>query len=676
MWKLNAHEVRFDSRGNMTFLPNGVTTNPATVAFTNNVINGLQLTPVQQVQAGGNAVWQWGNQPTGQGFVNGAWSGTFTFWFASYSRALTNIQSSMTIFVNWGYDPGGIAGVLDGGIVRRSFNSGQINGEVAGGIVGTVTGGGRVEDVYNTGTVSGINANSLVGGIIGHLEEGSIDRAYSTGAVRMISAAPNASGEYYVVADRDRMRNTNMGALVGLFGAVPRDADGNVIIDRDANDDIINVDTSRAFLGQRLFYDRAGVAINGVQDVLWGIGRNPASMVDFGRTTTQMRTIGTFTGFYVNQFIPIQDPDENLRSLNDGIMYANQGLGFEDGHIWTQNALQSPLLQGISTTAQPVPVRFFGNGGALEFFHDQTVWTLAHTNISMAQAPRYVLTGHTFMGFANRQVSVAEWAGTGLTQEFRNQVTSGAFLRNISGPTDLFAVWQVTDFSVRFILGDGAHTGGGALNQNVAFGSRPQAPLAARDGHFLLGWENGAGNFFYSIPVEGHDGQLPAQPASDVIYFARWRPNITVIFHLDGGTVTAGSATQTVAWGGEVTAPEVSRPGWVLVGWDEAEMLKSVEIYNPALQFDTLHVNAQWVPGDWTPGPGNGGNGSGNGGNGSGNITGNPGGPGTLWGVHWGVWLLLVIIVLALLAIACILIARTVTAKKGGNGGYGGGYYG
>jgi len=638
-WGPNQHRVTFDARGHhrghVGKAPSSMIFNHLRAPHVN-----MQPTAVVLVNHGGTAVFPGMVNTTGS-IWNGGGMCTITrmgFLFVLWDRGLTNIIGDTVIRAHWGSDPGGIAGVLSGpdAIIRRSFNTGEINGAIAGGIVGTVREGARVEDVYNTGTISGIEAGNNIGGIIGHLEMGSIDRAFSTGRVHMIDMDARRP-----VADSDLLSTDTMGGLIGLLG------------------DDVNPDTD---IGA-MFYDRnpnlvSGLYAIGTGGLVGAIVGGPESVTRFGRTRAQMQASATFVGFHIDQIIP----DPTVMEMR-----------------WTQIEGRLPRLVGVNEEPVRVPVWFDGNGGTLSFWHPEVVWALERTNINEAQVPQYEREGHKFIGFADKVIPVGQFAGQ--SADYRQKVETGAFLKNITlvrvgdeaEPVELFAVWEVRSLTVTFDLNGGTRTGGGALSQTVAYGGRASMPDAHMPGEevFLYGWQSTRTDIpglnalhtpgFVNL-IRGEN--LPNQPDTDLLFRAVWRQNIIITFRLNSGTHTGGGdLSQRVPYGGDAIEPTVVREGYRFDGWNF--ILEDIRVYNAANEVDEVIVTAQWT---WVPASGGGDN---HGGNtqtppGGGDPVNNPGvgGEGEFLGLQWYIWLTMGVIVAGLLTTAAILTNRVARAKK------------
>ena len=182
------------------------------------------------------------------GFVNAT-------WVTSTPATITNVRTSGTVSSSCSYSlAGGIAGSTAGTSITGSSSSAAVTGNMAGGIVGQAVSGGlpgiAISDSYSTGSVS-VTSNSTgsVGGIVGGLcSDMLIDlvRNYFTG--RLVPAGSATSG--------------------GIAG-------GSVLCP-------LSIATQATDTGNLWNSDTTGPA---------GAG----GTVGVGRTTAQMKQIGTYT---------------------------------------------------------------------------------------------------------------------------------------------------------------------------------------------------------------------------------------------------------------------------------------------------------------------------------------------------------------------------------------------
>lgn len=105
----------------------------------------------------------------------------------------------------------------------------------------------------------------------------------------------------------------------------------------------------------------------------------------------------------------------------------------------------------------------------------------------------------------------------------------------------------------------------------------PGAPVGP-DGYSFLGWSNGQPA---DPPVTVNPSSV-AVPVAGVSFYAVFSPpapsSFTVTFHLQGGTLSSGSLTQTVDSGGYAVAPVVSRTYYNFSGWSVSPSGSAVDV--------------------------------------------------------------------------------------------------
>lgn len=114
----------------------------------------------------------------------------------------------------------------------------------------------------------------------------------------------------------------------------------------------------------------------------------------------------------------------------------------------------------------------------------------------------------------------------------------------------------------------------------------PGAPVGP-DGYSFLGWSNGQPA---DPPVTVNPSSV-AVPVAGISFYAVFIPpapsSFTVTFHLQGGTLSSGSLTQTVDSGGYAVAPTVSRLYYNLSGWSVSPSGGVVDVSSFAINNDT-----------------------------------------------------------------------------------------
>jgi len=400
--------------------------------------------------------------------------------------------------------------MLDGGSITRSANTGQINGAIAGGIVGTMNNGASLENVYNLGAVSGIDADSIVGGIVGYFISGTIRHAYSSAGIFRIDdpdVGPVLPGTPNVA---------RMGGIVGHMGPLPAGQPlSNLVVPAGPAATVANITD--------VYFDR-----DRVDPRLFSIGSHhmAGAACPFARTTAQMITRATY-------------------------------VDFDFQNIWIIREGFTPRLRA-TPGGQPVTwlVNFHGNGGNLAS-GNVAQWVADGGDIAAADVPVFTRQGFTFIGWSIGAPSNVPHAGA---------------LLNITDARELFAVWQAQDHLVTF-HGNGGHIAGGTGNiitQNVPTGGVPTVPNPGfvRAGYNQIGWSTNA------AATANDPSAFFAVTANRTIFaiWAPAAETFTVTFDPAGGQWAAGPAGQrvfTVERGGSVLPPEllVPRPFFAFEGW-------------------------------------------------------------------------------------------------------------
>lgn len=141
----------------------------------------------------------------------------------SYSKARVNVG------INTGNIAGGLIGSMSGGgVISKTYATGEVFGkDFVGGLIGSMS-GGEIKDSYATGNV---RAKSAVGGFVGRKGSGAVNaniyRSYSTGKVMGIDSVGgfigslwfNTSGTIKDSYSTSRVSGLNAGGFIGsTFG--------------------------------------------------------------------------------------------------------------------------------------------------------------------------------------------------------------------------------------------------------------------------------------------------------------------------------------------------------------------------------------------------------------------------------------------------------------------------
>ncbi|MDD4740018.1 MAG: GLUG motif-containing protein [Bacteroidales bacterium] len=213
------------------------------------------------------------------------------------SSSILNCHSTSDVDGN--KNVGGLVGFNQDGTIDLTYSTGEVNGKSeTGGLVGFMAyGSAKIKRSFSTSDVTGSNNN--IGGLVGSLEQGTIENSYATGV---------ASG------------NNKVGGLVGEMKWAT--------VDRCYSTTLVNSNG-----GQKggLIASRNGGSVN---SSFWDKETSGQNSSDGGtpKTTVQMLDINTFTnaGWDFNSIWSI-DPE-----INDGYPFLADLQGFFK-IIWTGN---------------------------------------------------------------------------------------------------------------------------------------------------------------------------------------------------------------------------------------------------------------------------------------------------------------------------------------------------
>ncbi len=401
-------------------------------------------------------------------------------------------------------DPGGIAGYAENSaLITDCYNAGLVNGEVAGGIVGTLGRYGStwnsatVENCYNVGPVIGVtnsdwtpNSRLKVGGIAGSSNIGNIKNSYNLGKVS--------------IREGDLNKPFLVGAIVGEI-----------------------IDLNHSAIGTGVYYD-AALKDNAGNPLLFAGSGATATLNDRNtraKTLEQLKQQETYEGYY--------------NFANNGTWYMHEGV-------------TTPMLAGVGGQGYKInyDITFDGNGA--------TGGTMAVQNIAlMAQAPLllngYTRNGYDFIGWSDSPsgtVAYANGATYKMTQE---------------SPSTLYAVWRAKQNQLVF---DGnGETGGSMAAMTIATDARASLTLNGfvKGGYAFDGWsEVPNGPKMYD-----NGATYTMGAAASYTLYARWTSETnTVRFNGNGATggtmANQGILTDNTA---NLNANKFTRSGYTFAGW-------------------------------------------------------------------------------------------------------------
>lgn len=248
---------------------------------------------------------------------------------------------------------------------------------------------------------------------------------------------------------------------------------------------------------------------------------------------------------------------------------------------------------------------YFSLGGAGHSGGGDTVQSIAYGS-KITNPPYMTIGGHEFIGWRDSSANIinldtyvvtgtlylyADWKPLTYTVTFDTAggtVTSGSTIQSVKFGNDatppiltrtgynfigwvgtytginsdrtITAEWRIASYSVYFSLGGAGHSGGGDTVQSIAYGSKiTNPPYMTIGGHEFVGWRDSSANIINldTFIVVG-----------ETYLYADWKPlTYTVIFDAAGGTITSGSASQSVKFNNDATPPTVTRDGYYFVRW-------------------------------------------------------------------------------------------------------------
>ena len=280
----------------------------------------------------------------------------------SYSSSVKNLGLE-NCSVSGLYFVGGLAGFTYGNITN-CYSTGSVSGASSSGSVGGLVGesDGNITNCYSTGSVSGASSSGSVGGLVGLTDYGSIiTNCYSTGSVSAGSnskgigglmgvnqggisncystgSVSGASGSEYVgglVGFNNNINNNSSISNCYSTSAVSGSAViGGLVGYHLGNGNISNCYSTGAVTGSQIlgglvgYNSGASVDVNGC---FWDINTSGQtnSKGGTGKTTTQMKTLSTFTSAgwdFTNE--TANGTNDYWRMCVDGVNYPQLNWGY------------------------------------------------------------------------------------------------------------------------------------------------------------------------------------------------------------------------------------------------------------------------------------------------------------------------------------------------------------
>lgn len=212
---------------------------------------------------------------------------------ANYSSTISN--SYATGYVSGGDDTGGLIGYVSNSIIRNSYATGGVYGPdyEVGGLIGFLRDGSLVINSHATGNVSG--NDEYIGGLVARVDTSSrIEQSYARGNVTGLGNADSVGGlvgEIYNAsisnsyATGNIIGQDNVGGLVGLYGT-------DSSVDKSyALGTVTGATETGGLLGKKVASDATASYYNKT------LNPNMSDEADYGKTTEELQTLSTFTGW-------------------------------------------------------------------------------------------------------------------------------------------------------------------------------------------------------------------------------------------------------------------------------------------------------------------------------------------------------------------------------------------
>ncbi|MGI6497421.1 MAG: hemoblobin-interacting domain-containing protein [Oscillospiraceae bacterium] len=339
----------------------------------------------------------------------------------------------------------GIAGRINDGItasITNCENKGDISGyQYVGGILGGSFGTVSISGCKNTGAITAISFGKVyLGGIVGKLQNGTIDSCYNTGSIHV---APYDDG--------------HIRAVGGIAGCEEGHAEGTAIT-RSYNKGTITMDTSKMTEGSKFIY--------------------MAGNISGGNKSTDANTMTYANCFYLEGSFPIQSSEHaSYRFWND--VFKNNPLAYDTSSVTkaTESELKgaavlSALGNQFEAGTDGYPALYWEDGGTAPELQSYDISSsvfggIAAVNVdATAQETSMVPVTVTDIesGKQIKSVTAKDAAGetmlvTGgdgsysftmpnravmITVTLENTVAPDASSYGLTMPTDLDAIWNVS----------------------------------------------------------------------------------------------------------------------------------------------------------------------------------------------------------------------------------------
>ena len=254
-------------------------------------------------------------------------------------------------------------------------------------------------------------------------------------------------------------------------------------------------------------------------------------------------------------------------------------IAVSDKATWTVSDAQGQTVYENKT----VPLNPGDNAFLLHVTAENNTTTTKYT-VTIRRRPLYTLTFNTDGGTPIDPLTVEEGSIAEVPNPTRTGYTFVEWNYNLDYPVEknlkVKASWTPntdTAYTVEYYLENAAGTGYDKILTEPKTGTT-DAPVTAEQKVYA--------HFTYS-PTKSSPNGTVAPDGSLVLKMYYLRDVYTVTFNGNGGTLTEGTATQSVRYGAAAAIPTFARPGYDFAGWDSTAGCDAVE--------QPLTITAQWT---------------------------------------------------------------------------------
>ena len=257
----------------------------------------------------------------------------------------------------------------------------------------------------------------------------------------------------------------------------------------------------------------------------------------------------------------------------------SEEIAVSDKATWTVSDAQGQTVYENKT----VPLNPGDNAFLLHVTAENNTTTTKYT-VTIRRRPLYTLTFNTDGGTPIDPLTVEEGSIAEAPNPTRTGYTFVEWNYNLDYPVEknlkVKASWTPntdTAYTVEYYLENAAGTGYDKILTEPKTGTT-DAPVTAEQKVYA--------HFTYS-PAKSSPNGTVAPDGSLVLKMYYLRDAYTVTFNGNGGTLTEGTATQSVRYGAAAAIPTFARSGYDFAGWDSTAGCDAVE--------QPLTITAQWT---------------------------------------------------------------------------------